>query len=270
MEIFYSGSVADGFCSLDKEEAFHCFNVLRHREGDTVSVIDGEGTLMECRIEERRRDGALLSIVSAQSGFGGHNYLLNMAVAPTKNIDRYEWFLEKATEIGCDAFYPVIGDHSERKTVKVERCRKILLSAAKQSLKGRIPHFEERLCSVSDFIEMADPGSINLIAYCGDAQKRSIAEALAERGLLQGAGVDGTATPLCAGPGTAASSVKPVINILIGPEGDFSDSEVQSAISHGFLPVHLGPSRLRTETAAIVAVTTVYNQLSADVILNIN
>ena len=172
--------------------------------------------------------------------FGAHGYNLTMAVCPTKNMDRYEWFLEKATEIGTDRIVPVIGEHSERKIVKAERCNKILLSAAKQSLKGAVPVVNEPV-SVKEFIEgMADGagagGPLKLIAYCFEDERvprRSIKEVLG--------GYEGSD-----------------VVVLIGPEGDFSKAEAELAIQNGFIPVHLGDSRLRTETAALTAVAAVY------------
>lgn len=247
MEIFFADRVSDGFCTLSREEAFHCFNVLRHKEGDIIYVIDGTGPLFECRIAERRKESALLQVMSASENFGARNYILNMAVAPTKNIDRFEWFIEKATEIGIDNIYPVIGEHSERKVLKPERCGRIMISAAKQSLKGAVPFMAET-SAVSDFIlrcageKEADPEirQINMIACCIQADKSSIFQVL--RRELQ-----------------RVEQRKPVINIMIGPEGDFSRNEVELAVANGFVPIHLGQSRLRTETAAIVAVSSVYN-----------
>ena len=141
MELFYSQEISGNFCSLDEQESRHCVKVLRHKCGDIINVIDGEGTLMECRIVEASRS-VKLEIISLTQNFGSHGYYLQMAVSPTKNIDRYEWFLEKATEIGIDSIVPAIGDHSERKVINAERCGRILLSGAKQSLKGAVPVLE--------------------------------------------------------------------------------------------------------------------------------
>ena len=156
-----------------------------------------------------------------------------MAVCPTKNNDRYEWFVEKATEVGVDAVIPVIGERSERKVFKPERCRKIALSAMKQSLKASLPAIEDPL-PLKDFITRAE--GLKMICCCfeGETTRRSISQVL--EGAPEG----------CR------------ISILIGPEGDFSPEEVHLAVEHGFVPVHLGPSRLRTETAALTAVMSVY------------
>ena len=160
-----------------------------------------------------------------------------MAVCPTKNNDRYEWFAEKACEIGIDEISPVIGEHSERKILKTARIEKILISAAKQSLKATVPAVHEPI-SVKEFIQTAKDSSdtLKLIAYCFEDEnipRRSIKEVLNEN------------------PSTD-------VMILIGPEGDFSKSEAEAALANGFIPVHLGDSRLRTETAALTAAASVY------------
>ena len=161
---------------------------------------------------------------------------MNMAVCPTKNNDRFEWFVEKATELGVDVVSPVIGERSERKVFKAERSRKIALSAMKQSLKAKLPLVEEPV-SVRDFIlgHSGDSG-VKMICYCfeGETLRRSIKD------VLEGLPSDSAVT------------------VLIGPEGDFSPEEARLAVGHGFVPVHLGPSRLRTETAAVTAVTACY------------
>lgn len=234
MEIFYSKQVSGGICRLDEEESGHCVKVLRHREGDEIFVIDGEGTLYTCRIIDASPKAAEAQILREEPDWGAHPYWLQMAVCPTKNLDRYEWFAEKATELGIDEIVPVIGEHSERKVFKTERLRRILLSASKQSLKGAIPEVAEPL-SVRQFIESADPDALRLICCCfeGEVPRRSVNDVLKETGADR-------------------------IIVLIGPEGDFSRDEAALAIEKGFIPVHLGPSRLRTETAALTAVEAVY------------
>ena len=255
MELFYSQEISGNFCSLDEQESRHCVKVLRHRVGEIVNVIDGEGSLMECRIVEASKR-VTLEILSVTAGFGAHNYHLQMAVCPTKNIDRYEWFLEKATEIGIDSVVPVIGEHSERKVINAERCNRILLSAAKQSLKGAVPQLEE-CCSVKDYIKNQDSG-LRLIAYCGDATKMSVPEAV-EAYLNQIGHQAGEHSEVAGTTKDASLLILPQIKILIGPEGDFSAEEVALAIEKGFIPVHLGKSRLRTETAAVVACSWIYS-----------
>lgn len=236
MELFFSRQFDGDFCTLDADESGHCVKVLRHREGDEISVIDGEGTLYTCVLTDASPKSAQARIVKVEPDWGAHPYRLTMAVCPTKNLDRYEWFAEKATELGIDTIVPVIGEHSERKVFKTERLRRILLSASKQSLKGAVPEVAEPV-SVKDFI--LETGSredvTKLICCCFESEvpRTSVFEALGE---LEGR----------------------EIAVLIGPEGDFSREEVALAVEKGFVPVHLGPSRLRTETAAVTAVEAVY------------
>lgn len=258
MEIFYSNDIDAGLVTLPAEESGHCVKVLRHRVGDAVSVIDGEGTLYRCVLTDADPRAAVARIEETLLGFGSHPYRLVMAVCPTKNADRYEWFAEKATEMGVDEIVPVIGDHSERKAFKTERLSRIVLSAAKQSLKARLPIVREAV-PVSEFIRSAgvpDSGNsgaapLKLICYCDSSLPRekrvSIKDALAALVSQRTPAADG-----------AMSVQEPEICILIGPEGDFSQEELDLAFSHGWQPVHLGDSRLRTETAALAAVAAVY------------
>lgn len=231
MEIFYSNDIEGEALRLDAEESGHCVRVLRHREGDAVDVIDGRGTLLHCTLLDADPKGATARIDSREPGFGAHPYRLTMAVCPTKNIDRYEWFVEKATEIGVDVIAPVIGERSERKVLKTDRLRRLALSATKQSLKAALPQIAEPQ-SVRDFIAAAPADALKLICYCfDDVERVSI---------------------------TTVLQPERRIAILIGPEGDFSPEEAALAREHGWIPVQLGPSRLRTETAALTAATAVY------------
>ena len=236
MELFYSNDIEGGICRLDKDESGHCAKVLRHRCGDEISVIDGCGALYKCRITCDNPKGVEAIVLTCEENWGGHPYNLHMAVCPTKNNDRYEWFAEKACEVGLDKISPVIGEHSERRIFKTPRLEKILVNAAKQSLKAAVPSVSEPV-SVKEFIkESADTDALKLIAYCFEDERvprRSIKEVLE--------GFDGTD-----------------IIVMIGPEGDFSKAEAEMALEHGFIPVHLGASRLRTETAALTAVEAVY------------
>ncbi len=230
MEIFFSDDICDGRVRLDAEESGHCVRVLRHRPGDEISVIDGRGTLYRCALEIADAKGAEARVIEAQPGFGAHPYHLTMAVCPTKNIDRFEWFVEKATEIGVDVIAPVIGERSERRVLKTDRLRRLALSAAKQSLKAAIPTVAEPQ-SVRDFILAAPADALKLICYCfDDVERKQIQQLLPAKGIC----------------------------ILIGPEGDFSPEEAALARERGWIPVSLGESRLRTETAAVVAATAVY------------
>jgi 16S rRNA (uracil1498-N3)-methyltransferase len=240
MELFYAQEVNGAYCRLDAEESAHCVRVLRHRAGDPVDIIDGGGTLYHCLLADDNPKGASARILSAEPGFGSHPYRLTVGCCPTKNNDRFEWFVEKATELGVDVVVPLIGEHSERKVYKTERAKRIALSATKQSLKARIPEIAEPR-SVKDFLKGETPGQaggdvLRLIAYCFEdpsVPRIGIREAL-----------------------EAFSGTE--VTVLIGPEGDFSPEEAHLALACGYLPVHLGPSRLRTETAAVAAVTAVY------------
>lgn len=236
MELFFSRDIENDICHLDHDESGHCVKVLRHRAGDEIFVIDGCGTLHRCQIISDSHKGVDARIVESIPHWGSHQYSLHMAVCPTKNNDRYEWFAEKACEIGFDRLTPVIGEHSERRVLKTARIEKILVSAAKQSLKAAVPHTDEPV-SVKEFIQQKGPESgLKLIAYCFEDEnipRRSIKEVLQN---YQGKEV----------------------TILIGPEGDFSQDEAKLALECGFIPVHLGDSRLRTETAAVTAAAAVY------------
>lgn len=235
MEIFWTEDIAGGICRLGEEESAHCVRVLRHRAGDRINIIDGHGTMYECTLVADSPKGAEARIEQAHQNWGGHSYDLTMAVCPTKNIDRYEWFAEKATEFGVDRIVPVIGEHSERKILKPERMNRILLSATKQSLKASIPELSNTI-SVREFIEStAEKDALKMIAYCfEDGQERTSIREVLEK-----------------------NDAKEVI-VLIGPEGDFSREEADAAVAAGYVPVHVGESRLRTETAALASVSMVY------------
>ena len=235
MELFYAYEVSGGICLLDADESAHCVRVLRHRVGDPVEVIDGLGSLYHCRLTVASPKEAQAAVVSREDGWHAHPYHLTVGCCPTKNNDRFEWFVEKATELGVDVIVPLIGERSERRVYKCDRARRIALSATKQSLKARIPEIAEPV-SVKEFLAERSEESLRLIAYCFEdatAPRVSIQEALA---------------------GFSGSDV----TVLIGPEGDFSPKEASLALAAGYIPIHLGPSRLRTETAAVTAVEAVY------------
>jgi 16S rRNA (uracil1498-N3)-methyltransferase len=198
--------------------------VLRLQNGNQVEIIDGAGGFYKAQITDANPKKCRLKIVESQKEFGKKDFHLHIAIAPTKNIDRFEWFLEKATEIGIDEITPLLTSHSERKVVNPERLEKILISAMKQSLKAYLP----KLNDLTTFKELINNNKTEnkYIAYCHDIQKNHLKDIVAE------------------GRDTL---------ILIGPEGDFSSEEVKLALENGFLVVSLGSSRLRTETAGIVA-----------------
>jgi len=209
--------------NLGSEESYHCVKVLRMRTGETIHLTDGFGNLYEGQIlaQDIKSCPVMLTVVTPD--YGKRPFRLHLAVAPTKNIARFEWFLEKATEIGIDEITPLICEHSERVQIRVDRLQKIIGSAAKQSLKTYLPVLHEPL-KFNDFIQLNQTGS-RYVAYAEEHQPVH----------LKNTYLSGDCT------------------VLIGPEGDFSRKEMEAAIQNGFNPVSLGPARLRTETAAIVA-----------------
>ena len=227
MALFYVPNLASGNV-LPEEESQHAVKVLRLQVGSGITVVDGIGGFYNAQITNPHPKHCGFEIVESQTEFGKRDYKLHIAIAPTKNIERLEWFIEKATEIGIDEITPVICRFSERKIVKEERLEKIIISAAKQSVKAYFPKLNP-LCTFDELLK-TQSASQKFIAHCYDEDKR----------LLQ----------------TEIQKSTDIL-ILIGPEGDFSIEEVQKAISLGFAPVSLGKSRLRTETAGVVACHTV-------------
>ena len=250
MELFYSKDITDGGRVLDPDESAHCVRVLRHRRGDQINVVDGHGMLYRCTIVDDDPRGVLFDVDEWVENYGSHDYRLHMAVCPPKNIDRFEWFAEKATEIGVDRITPLFGDYSERRVFKRERIERLIVAAAKQSHKGAIPELDEAL-TVTEFLQQDHEG-LKLICYCDEATgKIDIKEALAAAGFS-----------IARQNLFEASDPKPMVSIMIGPEGDFSRAEVALALERGWQPVSLGDSRLRIETAALVATTAVYLHFS--------
>lgn len=234
MQLFYNPNItkASKNFTFDKTESRHIVKVLRKKTGDQLFITDGSGNLYTSEIAIAHEKNCSVTVINIETKVKPWNYYLHMAIAPTKNNDRFEWFLEKATEIGIDEITPILCNRSERKTIKTERLNKILESAMKQSLKFQLPKLNT-LTSFSDFIKNNSNSDNLYIAHCEDAVKNSLKSKLESFG---------------------SSNSK--ITILIGPEGDFSTSEIQSAIHNSFQPISLGESRLRTETAGIVAVHT--------------
>ena len=228
MHLFYApGTESDSYV-LDEQESRHCIKVLRLTEGDTVYLTNGKGTLYEARLMETNPKACMVRVVNTTQEYGRRDYKLHIGIAPPKNISRFEWFLEKATEIGVDEITPVICEHSERKILKPERLRKIITSAVKQSLKAYHPVLHDPL-SFNDLISKEKEGP-GYIAYLDEDVKTSLKEKY--------------------NPGED-------VLILVGPEGDFSPQEINQAGQQGFTPVTLGKSRLRTETAGVVVCHTV-------------
>ncbi len=228
MHLFYTPDLQNDTYRLSEEESKHCARVLRLAEGDTLFLVDGKGLFCEAIITIAHPKACELKIVNRKVEYGKREFRLTMAVAPTKNIDRYEWFLEKATEIGIDAVIPVIGRYSERKEIKPERLEKVMISAIKQSIKAYLPQLQP-LQSFKVALKTPFEGQ-RFIAHCNAGDKVLLRDAVIK-------GKD--------------------VMILIGPEGDFSVEEVEAAVAEGFIPVSLGEARLRTETAALVACHTV-------------
>jgi 16S rRNA (uracil1498-N3)-methyltransferase len=224
MQLFYVPNISGAEIVLDETESKHAARVLRLQNGSRVQVVDGTGGFYEAEINDANPKKCRLSIINSTLELGKRDFHLHIAIAPTKNIDRFEWFLEKATEIGIDEITPLLTSRSERKTVNTERLGKILVSAMKQSLKAYLPKLN-KLTKIKELI-VSNKTETKYIAYCNEIQKINLKD-LATKG-------------------------KDTL-ILIGPEGDFSPDEIQLAIENGFKVVSLGAARLRTETAGIVA-----------------
>ncbi|MBE0647816.1 MAG: 16S rRNA (uracil(1498)-N(3))-methyltransferase [Bacteroidales bacterium] len=223
MNLFFSPDITPPSHLFDKEESAHIVRVLRLKEGDSLHLTDGQGNLYEAAIQRADPKRCEVSL-HTHTLTPSHPHPLHIAIAPTKNINRFEWFLEKATEIGISEITPLVCAHSERTVVKTERLAKVLVAAMKQSLKTWLPVLHESQ-HFGKLIRQPFSGQ-KFIAYCETGSEE----------LLQKIYVRG----------------KPTL-ILIGPEGDFSPEEVEQAVKEGFIPVSLGNSRLRTETAGVVA-----------------
>ncbi|WP_298533782.1 16S rRNA (uracil(1498)-N(3))-methyltransferase [uncultured Algibacter sp.] len=225
MQLFYNPDITENTAqfTFPKEESKHIVKVLRKVSGDTLIITNGKGWLFSAEIILAKINKCTAQIISKEIQ-PKRSYNLHLAVAPTKMNDRYEWFLEKATEIGIDSITPIICDHSERKFIKPERFDRILQSAMKQSLNCYLPKLNNVL-SFKSFINQEFSSSL-FIAHCEETQRKSL------KGEIK------ANTP---------------ITIMIGPEGDFSPKEIELATKNNFIPVTLGETRLRTETAAIVA-----------------
>lgn len=225
MQLFYSPTLllSDKSFTFDREESRHIVKVLRKKEGDILHITNGKGDSFEAEIFLAADHKCEVRITSSKH-YPARLFKLHLAVAPTKMNDRYEWFLEKATEIGIDEITPVICEHSERKVIKTDRFDKIILSAMKQSAQFYLPKLNEPI-SFKEFVRQKIEGQ-RFIAHCEETDKKSLKYEIAKGG---------------------------DVTVLIGPEGDFSSKEITMALENGFVPVSLGDTRLRTETAAVVA-----------------
>lgn len=230
MQLFYNPGIDENQKDIEfpRDESKHIVKVLRKNVGDVLEVTNGRGSLFTVKITDANPNRCRAAIIASEKEKPA-SWQLHLAVAPTKMNDRYEWFLEKATEIGMHEVTPVICDHSERKHVKLNRFERVLQSAMKQSLHYSLPRLNEAE-SLKDFLKKDFSGQ-KFIAHCEEGMQRF----------------------------QLKDKIKPSAEatILIGPEGDFSSEEIQLALQHGWQPVSLGNSRLRTETAAIVACHTV-------------
>jgi 16S rRNA (uracil1498-N3)-methyltransferase len=230
MQIFYAPDIVTDNYTLDENESKHCIRVLRMTKGTGVRLIDGKGNLYEGIISKPDAKKCTISITGIIKDFEKRNYRLHIAISPLKNPERFEWFVEKSVEIGIDEITPLICRNTEKPGIKRERINNLIISAMKQSLKSVRTILNEP-CMFHEFIKTSHAGNL-MIAHCEeDPEKRNIGEVYSK--------------------GSKAL-------ILIGPEGDFSEEEIKEAIVQGFNPVHLGRSRLRTETAGVAACHSIY------------
>ncbi|MEJ8756614.1 16S rRNA (uracil(1498)-N(3))-methyltransferase [Pontibacter sp. H259] len=227
MHLFYTPDIIADFYTLTEEESKHCTRVLRLQQGDTVYLVDGVGGLYTAIIQDANQKKCQLQIIDKQLEFGKLPYVSHIAVAPTKNMDRMEWFVEKAVEIGVSEITFLLCEHSERKQLRLDRLEKIAISAMKQSQKGYLPLLHD-LTPFHKFVQQAYHER-TFIAHLEEDATKPIKHYFE------------VSQPHC---------------IMIGPEGDFSTDEIKAAYAAGIRPVTLGDSRLRTETAALVACHT--------------
>lgn len=224
---FYSPDIERTLC-LPESDSQHCCRVLRMQPGDEVTVVDGKSNRFVCRLLDNHPKHTAIEIVGRESLLPNWTNFITVMVAPTKHIDRMEWLVEKLVEIGINRFVPIKCRYSERKEIKRERLEKIAVSAMKQSLKATLPEITEML-PLKQAVELYD-SSQKFVGYCDDNIERV---SLAKR-----------------------YAANQDVNILIGPEGDFSPEEISMLLQFGYTPVTMGDNRLRTETAALVAAVT--------------
>jgi 16S rRNA (uracil1498-N3)-methyltransferase len=223
MNIFFTPDIAGKHYTLEESESKHCVKVLRKSQGDRLILVDGEGGWYEAFITDPNPKRCKVEVVQEIKQYEKRDYSLHLVVAPTKNIDRFEWMIEKATEIGVDEITPLLCEHSERKQVNIERLQKVMVSAIKQSVKAYLPRLNN-LTNFDTFLSRSDDAK-KFIAHCDEGNKKHLFSEVRKN--------------------------EKVI-VLIGPEGDFSPAEIEKARAFGFLEVSLGKSRLRTETAGVV------------------
>ena len=232
--LFYFPQILEENHFLDEEESKHCIRVMRLKEDDIIVLMDGMGSFFKASITSANPKRCAFHITDKIRPQAERNFYLHMAVAPTKNTDRFEWFLEKATEMGIDEITPVICQNSERRELKTVRLEKVLISAMKQSMHSRLPILNECM-SLNDFFKKDFPDTVKYIAHCREGEKDLLKDIYKQENQIL---------------------------ILIGPEGDFTAQEVEYAIKKQFLPISLGKSRLRTETAALAGCFAI-NQINS-------
>lgn len=223
MQLFYANQVIDGSAFLDENESGHCIRVLRKKIGDEIKFTDGRGKYYVGTVTQANPRQCILKVSGKGEELFKHNYNLHIAIAPTKNIDRFEWFVEKAVEIGVDSITPILCNYSERKKLRADRLEKIIISAMKQSVKAHLPVLNP-LISYKEFVNAGYPNSGKYIAHLEETERKELIR-------------------ISPGPSNYI--------ILIGPEGDFHPDEIKLAVKNDFKAVSLGHSRLRTETAGI-------------------
>lgn len=230
MQIFYTSGVAGSVATFNRDESGHCIRVLRMRKGDQINFTDGRGNMYEGVITGESQVMMEVSVINVIQEYGRRSYRLHAAISLLKNNDRLEWFIEKAVEMGIDEITPLICSRTEKQRIKRDRLESLIMSAMKQSVKAYLPVLNEPI-TVSEFLAGKFSG-VKLIAHCNGVPERKPVSTVVRRG---------------------ADTV-----IMIGPEGDFTVEEVMLAAEAGFIPVHLGASRLRTETAGVAACCSVY------------
>lgn len=232
MQLFYLEEASlNSLVFLDKDESKHCVKSLRKKMNDTILITNGKGKVFEAKLVNEDVNKCMVEISKEVNSPFLKKYNLHIAISPLKNPDRFEWFVEKAVEIGVDSIIPIICEHTEKSGIKMDRLKRIAVSAMKQSLKVNLPEISNPI-KISEFLNGDFNSSQNFIAWCETSKEKLLFEVLAK--------------------------TQDVV-LLIGPEGDFTKTEVDLAIQKGFLPVSLGNSRFRTETAGVLACHTVFS-----------
>jgi 16S rRNA (uracil1498-N3)-methyltransferase len=230
MQVFYAPDITGEYYTLDERESKHTVRVLRMVEGSEIKLIDGKGNLYEGVISEPDQRACKIRILNIVKSFEKRDYRLHIGISPLKNPERFEWFVEKSVEIGVDEITPLICHYTEKQGLKPERLSNIIISAMKQSFKASSTKLNPA-CVFNDFIISSNPAT-KMIAHCNNGYDRKSIGEVYQKG------------------GDAV--------ILIGPEGDFSVEEIIKAVNKGFIPISLGKSRLRTETAGVAACHSIY------------